>query len=387
MGETIGPFAPSVSLALFFATVASLVYVGFAVCQMHRLAHRPMPVRVMGPPVSVFKPLCGDEPFLYENLRSFCDQDYPRFEVVFGVRDHGEPAIAVVERLMREFPDLDLRLVVDDRLHGGNRKVSNLANMYHAAKYDLLVIADSDMRVGRDYLSVVTAPLSDPSVGIVTCLYVGRPSGGLWSTLGAMFINEWFLPSVLVAHAWRTVPFCFGSTAALRREVLDAIGGFPVLAGHLADDYVLGRLVAAEGRRIALSPYVVEAMVAEPTFRSLWLHELRWARTVRSVQPLGYSLLFVTYAIPIAMLNLVWSFTAPSSWLLLTAAVALRFAAHRAARRALGASAGKARWVPIRDALSCAVWAIGFFCQTVRWRGEEIAVGPGGRIQADEIQA
>jgi len=132
---------------------------------------------------------------------------------------------------------------------------------------------------------------------------------------------------------------------------------------------------------------VVEAMVAEPTFRSLWQHELRWARTVRSVQPLGYSLLFVTYAIPLALLNLAWSFSAPSSWLLLTAAVALRLAAHRAARRALGASAGKARWVPIRDALSCAVWAIGFFCQTVRWRGEEIAVGPGGRLQADEIQA
>jgi ceramide glucosyltransferase len=376
--------APSLSLGLLAVSLVSLAYVAFAVIRTLGFARQPRPLHAAGAPVSVLKPVCGNEPLLYENLRSFCDQDYPRFQVVFGVRDPGDPAITVVERVMREFPDLDVQLVVDDRVYGGNHKVSNLANMYHAAKYDVLVIADSDMRVGRGYLAAVTASLSDPSVGIVTCLYVGRPTSGIWSTLGAMFINEWFIPSVLVAHAWNTVPFCFGSTAALHREVLEGIGGFRTLVDHLADDYVLGRLVAAHGLRIALSPYVVEATVAEPSLRALWRHELRWARTVRSVRPLGYSLSFVTYAIPIALLHLVVSSSGLVGAAILAAAVGLRFAAHRAARRALGASVGGAAWlVPVRDALCFGVWAVSFFGQTVRWKGQTIAVGPGGRLRAE----
>ena len=160
--------------------------------------------------MSILKPLCGNEPLLYENLRSFCDQDYPQFEVIFGVRDPTDPAILVVERVREEFPNLELQLIVDDHLHGQNHKASNLANMSGAAKYDLLVLADSDMRVDRGYLATVTAPLSDPGVGVVTCLYAGRPSPGVWSALGAMFINEWFLPSVLAARATTSVPLCFG---------------------------------------------------------------------------------------------------------------------------------------------------------------------------------
>jgi ceramide glucosyltransferase len=376
--------ASSVSLGLLAISLASLAYMTFAVIRTLGFARRPRPPHAAGAPVTVLKPVCGDEPLLYENLRSFCDQDYPRFQVVFGVRDPGDPAIAVVERVMRDFPDLDVQLVVDGRVYGGNHKVSNLANMYPAAKYDVLVIADSDMRVGRGYLATVTAPLSDPAVGLVTCLYVGRPTSGIWSTLGAMFINEWFIPSVLVARVWNAVPVCFGSTAALHREVLDKIGGFRPLVDHLADDYVLGRLVAACGLRIALSPYVVEAIVAEPSLRTLWRHELRWARTVRSVRPLGYSLSFVTYAIPIALLHMVASSSGIMGGAILTAAVALRLAAHRAARRALGASVGGAAWlVPVRDALCVGVWAVSFFGQTVQWKGHDIAVGHGGRLRAE----
>jgi ceramide glucosyltransferase len=387
MGQTVGPFASRLALGLLFVSLVSLAYLAFAIVRTRRFARRARPPCAAGAPVTVLKPVCGEEPLLYENLRSFCDQDYPRFEVVFGVRDPGDPAIAVVERVMRDFPDLDLQLVVDDRVYGGNRKVSNLANIYHAAKYGVLVIADSDIRVGPGYLAAVTAPLSDLSVGVVTCLYAGRSTSGLWSTLGAMSINEWFIPSVLVAQAGSMAPFCFGSTVALHRHVLDEIGGFPALAGHLADDYVLGRLVAARGRRIALSPYVVEAIVAEPSLRSLWQHELRWARTVRSVQPLGYSLSFVTYAIPIAVLHLVLSPSRLVGGLVLAAAVVLRLAAHDAARRALGTSVGKVAWlVPVRDGLSFAVWAVGFFCQAVHWRGQEIAVGRGGRLGAERIQ-
>jgi len=367
-------------LGLLLASLASLAYVAFALSRIGRFGRRPLPPPVMGAPVTLFKPLCGDEPFLYENLRSFCDQDYPRFEVVFGVRDPGDPAVAVAERVMREFPNVETRLVVDDRVHGGNYKVSNLANMSGAAKYDLVVIADSDMRVDREYLASVTAPLADPAVGVVTCLYVGRPEPGIWSTLGAMFINEWFIPSVLVAYTRNAVPSCFGSTMALRREVLDGIGGFRALADHLADDYVLGKLVAARGYRIVLSRYVVETVVAEPSLGSLWQHELRWARTVRSVRPRGYSLSFVTYTVPIALLNL-WS--SPSGLVggvILAAAVGLRLGARAAVRRALGAPTGAAWLVPIRDVLSLAVWGASFFGQTVRWRGREIVVGRDGHL-------
>jgi ceramide glucosyltransferase len=371
-------------LGLLLASLVSLAYVAFALSRIRRFGRRTLPPRVVGAPVTVFKPLCGDEPFLYENLRSFCDQDYPRFEVVFGVRDPGDPAVAVAERVMREFPNVETRLVVDDRVHGGNYKVSNLANMSGAAKHDLVVIADSDMRVDRGYLASVTAPLADPAVGVVTCLYVGRPASGIWSTLGAMFINEWFIPSVLVAHTRNAVPSCFGSTMALRHEVLDGIGGFRALADHLADDYVLGRLVAARGHRIVLSRYVVETVVAEPSLGSLWQHELRWARTVRSVRPLGYSLSFVTYTVPIALLNL-WS--SPSGLVggvILAVAVGLRLAARAAVRQALGASTGAAWLAPIRDVLCLGVWGASFFGQTIQWRGREITVGRGGRLDCRE---
>jgi ceramide glucosyltransferase len=320
---------------------------------------------------------------LYENLRSFCDQDYPQFEVIFGVRDPADPAIPVVEHIREEFPTLEIRLIVDDRVHGHNRKVSNLANMSAAAKYELLVVADSDMRVDPGYLTTVTAPLSDPEVGVVTCLYVGRPASGVWSALGAMFINEWFLPSVLVARAMTAVPLCFGSTMALRREVLDDIGGFPLLAGELADDYMLGQRVAARGLRIVLSPNLMETVVAESSFRSLWWRELRWARTIRAMQPLGYALSFVTYAVPLALVNLLISPSRPDGWLILAAAVGLRVSVHRAAQGALGVSAGRAWAAPVRDLLSFVVWVSSFCGRTVRWRGHAMVVERGGRLQAE----
>jgi ceramide glucosyltransferase len=368
--------------SLRLASLISLAYVAVAITRLRRFGRRRPTSGAAGVPVSVLKPLCGDEPLLYENLRSFCDQDYPRFEVILGVRDAADPAISVVERLREEFPDLEIQLIVDDRVHGHNRKASNLANMSGAAKYDALVLADSDMRVDRGYLATVTAPLADPRVGVVTCLYAGQPAPGVWSALGAMFINEWFLPSALVARAMTAVPLCFGSTIVLRREVLDSIGGFHRLADELADDYVLGERVAARGLQIVLSPNVVETVVAEPSFRSLWWRELRWARTIRAMQPLGFALTFVTYAVPLALLCLFVAPSRPAGWLILAVAVGLRVAAHPAARRALGVSAGRAWAAPIRDVLSFAVWASSFFGRRVRWRGHEMVVERGGRLRA-----
>jgi ceramide glucosyltransferase len=375
--------APALSVGFLFVSLVSVTYLGVAVLRTHRFARRPAPRLVAGPPVTILKPVCGDEPSLYENLKSFCDQEYPAFQVVFGVRHPSDPAVAVVERILQEHPERDIRLVVNDRVWGGNYKASNLANMYEAAKHDLLVVADSDMRVDPSYLASIVGPVLDPAVGAVTCLYSGRPGRGVWSALGAMFVNEWFIPAALVARAGNVVPLCFGSTMALRRDVLEAIGGFAALADHLADDYVLGALVKARGLRIELSSYVVENVITEPSLSALFLHELRWARTVRSVQPLGYSLSFVTYTLPVSFLYLVLSAGSPLAGAVFAAAAALRLVAHAVSRRTLGVKGPWRPWlVPARDALCAAVWAASFFGRTVRWRGQEISVRPGGRLWA-----
>jgi ceramide glucosyltransferase len=371
------------ALALL-ASLASLVYLGFAAFYTRAFGRSQRLSPSDGPPVTILKPLCGNKPFLYENLRSFCDQDYPMFQVIFGVRDAKDPAIAVIKRVMRDFPDRDLALVIDDRVVGRNYKVGNLVNMYDAVKHDLVVIADSDMCVERTYLAKVVEPFAAPEVGIVTCLYSGQPRAGIWSMLGAMFLNEWFIPSVLVARAWEGGSYCFGSTMAVRREVLQAIGGFQALASYLADDYMLGSLVNACGLSVRLSTYVVENIISEFSLKSLFYHELRWARTVRSLRPVGHSLMFVTYALPISLLYLVVSSFGAKGMAVFVAALAMRLAIHYAARRSLGLSGRATPWlVPVRDALCFVVWGMSFFGRTVRWRGQELSVRPGGRLRME----
>src|SRR5665213_28377 len=166
------------------------------------------------PPVTILKPLCGAEPETYACLRSFCDQAYPEFQLIFGVCDPHDPVVAIVNRLQGEFPLRDLQLAVERRQHGSNRKVSNLINMMPLARHEFLVLSDSDVQVKRDYLAKVVAPLLDAGVGIVTCAYRGRPRQGLWSLLGALFINEWFIPSVRVAAMAGSRAFAFGTTIA-----------------------------------------------------------------------------------------------------------------------------------------------------------------------------
>lgn len=354
---------------IFPVIVGSLGYLAFALWRLSRF--RPAAPADTGtlPAVTVLKPLCGVDAGLYENLRSFCIQDYPDFQVVFGVAHPDDPAITVVQKLIREFAERDLTLVVDPAIIGPNRKISNLANMYPAAKHGLLVIADSDMRVGSDYLRVLAGTFRDPQVGAATCLYTGTPVGGIASAMAAAYINEWFLPSVLVALAFREPAFCFGATMAVRREVLERLGGFRRLAQVLADDYLLGKWVTDLGYTVRLAPYLVENVVLEPGFRSLLLHELRWARTVRSVEPVGYALSFVTYAIPVALLFFAVSF---SAWGMeaVALAVLLRTALHFVARRRLGLRGPPARpWlVPLRDLLCFGVWLASFGGSTVHWR-------------------
>jgi ceramide glucosyltransferase len=292
--------------------------------------------------------------------------------VVLGVRDPSDPAIAVVETLKRRFPLADIALVVDPRVHGSNLKVSNLINMMEAARHLWLVLADSDIAVAPDYLARVTAPLSDPGVGIVTCLYHGRALGGFWTRLGALFIDTWFAPSVRVASSGGASAFAFGATIALRRETLHAIGGFAALKDRLADDYRLGELTRALGLRTVLSDVEVATDVTEGSFAALWSRERRWMQTIRSLNPLGYAFSFITFTLPMLALGL-W--LAPTRF---NAAAALLGACARLGlhwrRRAPQYAGNAAIYAPLRDCLLLAEWLSAFAGTTTRWRRHRLAI-------------
>lgn len=341
------------------------------------------PPSVAPPPVTLLKPLCGAESETYDCLRSFCNQHYPTFQIVFGVADADDPAVAVVTRLQSEFPALAVDLCVDRRQHGSNRKVGNLINMMPLAAHGILVLADSDISVAPDYLAHVVAPLMDRRVGIVTCIYRGRPRQGFWSLLGSLFINDWFLPSVRVAAWGGSRAFAFGATIAIRREVLSLIGGFQSMADHLADDYRLGELTRAAGLRTVLSPVVVETVVAETTFRKLMRHELRWLCTIRAVNPLGFCFMFLTFTVPITALGCVLADGSPATLGMLTLATAARSLLHVRMRKP-ETPLTHLLLLPLRDLLSLALWCLSFVTRRVHWRGSHLDIARDGSVRLVE---
>jgi ceramide glucosyltransferase len=329
------------------------------------------------PKATVLKPLCGWEPETYACLRSFCDQRYPEFQIIFGVAAADDPVLAVVQRLQQEFPHRDIRIQIDRRQHGSSRKVSNLINMMSQASHDYLVIADSDVCVDDHYLAKVVAPLLESGVGIVTCAYRGVPRCGLWSLMGSLFINEWFTPSVYVAAKGGSRSFAFGATIALTRDVLSRIGGFGATANHLADDYRLGELTRRLGLRTVLSEVEVDVVVAESGLASLVEHELRWLRTIRAIRPLAYSFCFITFAIPVALLGALLSRGGSVALTLLAIAAAARVLLH-IKRRNGRAWAAQIALIPVRDCLSLALWAWSFMNRRVKWRNEHFQVSRDG---------
>jgi ceramide glucosyltransferase len=361
------------------AGYAVLTVVAVLVWRLRR-AHRNSRPR---PPVTVLKPLCGAEPGLHEHLRSFCLQDYPEFQIVFGVRDAADPACAVVRSLTAEFPSIPIELVINPQLHGSNWKIGNLINMLPHARHDTLVMADSDAFVGPDYLASVTAPLLNRDIGLVTCIYRGIPTRGIWSRLGAMYINEWYIPSVLLAWLFGHTGYVSGQTACLRRETLQAIGGLRMLANHLADDHRLGELVRGLGLRIVLSPYMVDGEHHEPTYDSLTRHELRWMRTIRVLRPNSFRFLFVGFSLPLAAVSLAAlaaesSLSAPACTLFGITALA-RLVLHFAHRVRDGRAPVSDLWLlPVRDLLILWVWCRTFFTSHVTWRGNEFDVDADG---------
>jgi ceramide glucosyltransferase len=332
-------------------------------------------------PISILKPLKGTDPEIYESFRSHCLQDYPEYEIIFGVNDPNDPAIESVKQLQREFPDRRIQLVVSEKILGANVKVSNLAQMLTEARYDHLIVNDSDIRVEPDYLRRVTAPLIGPQVGMVTCLYRGVPGATLGSRLEALGICTDFCPSVLAARQLEGgIRFGLGSTLAFRRADLEKIGGFTSFVDYLADDYELGKRIAGLGLCVKLSDVVVETNLPSYRLREFFAHQLRWARGVRDARSGGYLGLAFTFGFLWTLLALAASRGAFWAWGLVGVTLFLRFAVALVVGRGVlqDRQIVKDAWlIPFRDLLAVVVWTVSLGGHTVTWRGDRFQLKDG----------
>jgi ceramide glucosyltransferase len=339
---------------------------------------RPTPA---SPPVSILKPLKGTDPEIYESFRSHCLQDYPEYEIIFGVSDPNDPAIDSVKELQVEFPDRRIQLVVSEKILGANVKVSNLAQMLAEARYDHLIVNDSDIRVQPDYLRRVMAPLADLRVGMVTCLYRGVAGATLGSRLEGLGISTDFCASVLAARQLEGgIRFGLGSTLAFRRAELEKIGGFSSFVDYLADDYELGRLIAGLGLNVKLSDVVVETYLPSYRVREFFAHQLRWARGVRDARAGGYLGLVFTFGLLWALLAVAASRAALWSCAALGVTLFLRLAVAWVVGRGVleDREILKYAWlIPLRDLLAVAIWIASLGGHTVTWRGDRFRLQDG----------
>jgi ceramide glucosyltransferase len=332
------------------------------------------PELVVRPPVSILKPLKGADPEIYETFRTYCLQDYGQYEIVFGISMEDDPAVPFVLRLQQEFPNIPIRLVMCSEKLGLNTKVSNLAQMLNVACHELVIVNDSDIRVGREYLRRVVAPLADASVGMVTCLYRGIAAPTLGSKLESLGISTDFAAGVLVARLIEGgVRFGLGSTLAFRRGNLESIGGFESMTDHLSDDYELGRRLAARGLGVQLSEVVVETFLPPYDVRGFFSHQLRWARAVRDSRRLGYVGLLFTFGLAWAALAVVASWGARWGWVLFGVVVLLRLCVAWVVGGTVLHDRQVIRWfclLPLRDLLAVVVWIASFAGNRILWRGE-----------------
>ena len=353
--------------ALCLAGIAQCL-AGWAALASHNRRRAPGPKTF--PPVTILKPLHGDEPLLEQALASNFQQDYPDFQLVFGLQNPSDPAIAVLDRLRERFPHVQADVVIDATMRGANRKVANLINMLPRARHDVLVIADSDMHVAPDYLRSLVSALVAPGAGVVTTIYTGHAAhGALAGQLGAAQINHAFLPGVLLSRQLGRRD-CLGATMALTRDTLGRIGGFQALKDYLADDGMLGNHVRGIGLGVHLATTVPATTVPETRMSDLFDHELRWSRTVRALAPVGLVLSVLQYPLFWAVLALALSGGQVWAWGLLAAAWLVRAVVARAINQSLGiASPIAAWWLPARDVLSMAVVLATYRTRRVAWRG------------------
>lgn len=333
------------------------------------------------PPVSILKPLKGIDPEIYESFRSHCLQDYSEYEIIFGVSDPADPAIEIVQKLQHEFPERRIQLVICPKILGANVKISNLVQMLPDARYEYLIVNDSDIRVESDYLRRVSAPLADSRVGMVTCLYHGAPEKKLGSRLEALGISTDFCAGVLVANQIEHgIHFGLGSTLAFRRCDLEKIGGFTAILDFLADDYELGKRISNLGLSIELSDLVVATHLPPYRLRDFFSHQLRWARGVRDVRRGGYIGLVFTFGVAWALLAIIASRGAKWALVALAVTLILRFAAAIAVGWKVLRDRQVLRFgwlIPLRDLIAAAVWLVSLSGNTVTWRGDRFHLKNG----------
>jgi ceramide glucosyltransferase len=370
---------------LYGAGVAGIAYIVMAGVFVHRFFAASSPIGVSaseGEGVSLLKPLHGAEPGLSRNLKSFLDQGRTSdLQVVFGLADPADPARETVEALTMRHPEVDARLCIDDRAHGRSAKVSNLINMAPLADRPIVIVSDSDIGAPPDYLDRVRRALSAEGVGVVTCPYFGVAEAGFWSNVAALGIDAQFLPNVLTGVGLGLAHPCMGSTIALRRETLERIGGFEAFRDTLADDYAIGAAVRALGLKSVVAPVAVSHSCVERTLGAVFLHELRWARTVKGVDPAGHLGSVLTHPFPLALLAALSLGAAPAALILLLAAFIARVWLLRTVCRAIGRPM-RAWWLlPLRDMISFAVFVGSFFGRSVEWRGAKFHVTDGGDLK------
>ena len=342
---------------------------------LKRLREKP-PVSSYRPPISILKPIRGRDEHFYDAILSHARQQYPEFEIIFGVRDPDDAAWADIHRLIAEFPNLPIR-VVTQAPETANGKVGVLIALAAEARHPMLLVNDSDILVEPGYLATVMAPLADPHVGLVTCLYRARGSS-FPARIEALGIATDFVPSLLVARTVGVVQFALGSTLAFRKEQLQAIGGFEAIADYLADDYQLGARISATGKCIAMAHCPVETSLGGGSWTNVFKHQVRWSRTIRVSQGAGYAGSLITHALFWCLLLCLlapWGI----AWPLALACYALRIAAAFAAARTVNAKVAW-QWLPLRDAFGTAVWLVGLFGSYVEWRGKKLQLRSDGRI-------
>ncbi|MBZ5528382.1 MAG: bacteriohopanetetrol glucosamine biosynthesis glycosyltransferase HpnI [Acidobacteriia bacterium] len=343
------------------------------------------------PPASILKPVRGVDHGAYENFASFCRLDYPEYEILFAVGDDDDPVIPLVEKLRRDFPERQIRLLTGIEQLGPNRKVNNLCRLTREARHGLLVMSDSDVRVEPNYLREVAAPIADAQVGAVTSFFRGQVEGSLGAEFEALVLAAETVPNALVARKIEgKVQFAFGWTMATTKKHLEAIGGFEAMVYHHSDDFEFGNRISALGLRIELLRTPVTMVFPRETMKEFLQHELRWAIGLRNVRPAGYVGLLMTFGLPWAVLA---AALAPSISL-----AAGYLGAYLALRLLLVWTVGvwglgdpvtrRSLWlVPLRDAINFVVWVAGFFASKIRWRGIEYRVKKGLLVRVSKESA
>lgn len=363
-----------------------LILVVIASARFRRERTRTSAMPSAFPPVTLLKPVCGMEPGLEEHLTSFFEQQYPSYEIIFGARRDDDPALDVVRRIVERYPSVPVTIVTSGEPWRPNAKVCSLVKMYERASHDYLIISDSDVKVEPNYIAEVVQPMLDSRNGMVTCLYRGLPTGGVWSKLEALGMSVEMTAGAIVANLLEGMKFALGPTMAIRRDALDAIGGFEPLADYCSDDYVLGYKVAKSGRQVVMSQHVIDHVVINRAFGCSMQHQIRWMKSTRCSRRAGHAGTALTFAMPFGVMGLVGA-GAMHQWAL----GAGLFAAAYLNRVVLSLVAGwgvvgdrralSSAWLyPLRDLMGFFFWCASYTGRTIVWRGDRYRLGKCGRM-------